>query len=178
MVKWPETQSLLYCHLLELFCIMKVLLDLDAGQDYQHSLEVIHWHLIYSHSHVPVQHTRLIRLVLVKFPSGTETLSVFVTPKTKIPCGHNRSRLVAEGLTGKVRFNSSLKESELMAEIRSVFRGLMGEENDFPFHILQPNGVGTKTLGIPSTSIHYQWTPREIAKWVARVAYTYWPKSP
>ena len=81
-----------------------------------------------------------------------------------IPCGHNRSISAAKGLTGKVRFNSNMAESELMAEIRSVFRGLMGEENDFPFHILQPNGVGTKTLGIPSTSIHYQWTPREIAK--------------
>ena len=40
----------------------------------------------------------------------------------------------------------------------------MGGRKDFPFAFLQPAGVGTRTLSIPSVSSSFRWTASQVAK--------------
>ena len=43
-------------------------------------------------------------------------------------------------------------------EIRSVFEGPMGGDENFPFKILQTCGGGSKTLSAPVLSSSFRWT--------------------
>ena len=62
------------------------------------------------------------------------------------------------GLVGKVTLSSNMTKDELFGEIRSVFRGPMGGNEDFPFLVLQPTGGTSRSLTIPAVSSTYKWT--------------------
>ena len=74
-----------------------------------------------------------------------------------------RDILAKNGLIGKVRLLSSMKEKDIMKEIRSVFEVPMRGKEDFPFHILQPSGGNSKSLSIPALSSSFQWTASAVA---------------
>ena len=84
--------------------------------------------------------------------------------KIGYPRGKFRTKLGESGLIGKVRLTSVMSEDEVEQEVRSVFRGPMGGRSDFPFQFLQPTGVGTKTLTVPSVSSSFCWTAQQVAK--------------
>ena len=69
-----------------------------------------------------------------------------------------REELASNGLIGKIRLYSSMTESEIFDEIRSVFRGPMSDNIDFRFTILQSAGGGSKSLIVPALSPTYQYT--------------------
>ena len=79
-----------------------------------------------------------------------------------IPRGKLRAKLASKGLAGKIRFNSEMSENEIFAEIRSVFSIVMGNDEDFPFEILQSAGGGTKSLVIPGRSTSFVWTGKQV----------------
>jgi hypothetical protein len=79
-----------------------------------------------------------------------------------IPRGRIRAKLAAMGLTGKLRLNSGMSEQEIFAEIRSVFSAAMGNDQNFPFEILQSAGGGTKSLVIPCRSTSFAWTGKQV----------------
>ena len=54
-----------------------------------------------------------------------------------IPRGRYRSDLAACGLTGKLKLNSHMSESDIYNEIRSVFSVPMKDDENFRFDILQ-----------------------------------------
>ena len=58
----------------------------------------------------------------------------------------NRDALSEAGLVGKVTLSSNMTEDELFGKIRSVFRGPMGGNEDFPFLVLQPTGGSSRSL--------------------------------
>ena len=76
----------------------------------------------------------------------------------RVPIPRNREELASNGLIGKIRLYSSMNETEIFEEIRSVFRGPMNDNQDFRFTILQPAGGGSKTLIVPALSPTYQYT--------------------
>ena len=63
-----------------------------------------------------------------------------------------------QGLIGKVHL-----ESELFIEVRSVFKDVMGADENFPFTFLVPTGGGLKSLTKPALSSSFKWTPKEVA---------------
>ena len=79
-----------------------------------------------------------------------------------IPRGKLRAKLASKGLAGKIRLNSEMSENEIFAEIRSVFSIVMGNDEDFPFEILQSAGGGTKSLVIPGRSTSFVWTGKQV----------------
>ncbi len=80
-----------------------------------------------------------------------------------------RQFLVANKLMGKVQLRSDMKEREIFAEIRSVFRIPMGYDDEFGFTILQPTGGETKCLMVPELSDSYRWTAGAVAGRNAKV---------
>ena len=75
----------------------------------------------------------------------------------------NRDALSESGLVGKITLSSNMTEDELFSEIRSVFRGPMGGNEDFPFTILQPTGGSSRSLTVPAVSSTFKWTAGAIA---------------
>lgn len=66
-------------------------------------------------------------------------------------------------LKGKIRLTSSMNESEIMDEIRSVFKKPFAYDDQFPFDILQTGGGSYKCLVVPSLSSSYAWTASAVA---------------
>ena len=79
-----------------------------------------------------------------------------------IPRGKLRAKLASKGLAGKIRLNSEMSENEIFGEIHSVFSMVMGNDEDFPFEILQSAGGGTKSLVIPGHSTSFVWTAKQV----------------
>ena len=69
-------------------------------------------------------------------------------------------------MIGKIRLISTMTESEVMDEVRSVFQEAMSyrSQSDFPFVFLQPTGSGARTLTAPSVSNSFCWTAQQVAK--------------
>ena len=57
-----------------------------------------------------------------------------------------------------------MTDDEVAAEIRSVFKGPMKSNTEFPFLYLQPTGGGSKLLTIPSLSLSFKWTAQQVAR--------------
>ncbi len=57
-----------------------------------------------------------------------------------------------------------MDEDDVKKEIRSVFRGPMSDDPDFPFDFLQAAGEGSRTLVVPSVSSTYRWTAQQVAR--------------
>lgn len=53
---------------------------------------------------------------------------------------------------------------EVANEVRSVFKKPMAERSDFPFEYLQPTGMGSRSLSIPSLSSSFSWTAKQVAR--------------
>lgn len=68
------------------------------------------------------------------------------------------------GLIGKIRLMSNMTEQEMEQEVCSVFKSPMGEREDFPFMFLQPTGLGSRSLTVPSVSSSFSWTAQQVAK--------------
>ena len=66
------------------------------------------------------------------------------------PRGKVRSSLGRQGLIGKIHLDSEMSQSEIFREIRSVFKAPFGEDEEFPFKILQSAGMGSKSLVLPA----------------------------
>lgn len=56
------------------------------------------------------------------------------------PRGRYRAELGKMGLIGKLHLTSEMDEDVVQKEIRSVFRGPMGCDENFPFLFFQPAG--------------------------------------
>ena len=80
------------------------------------------------------------------------------------PRGKYRSLLASAGLIGKLRLTSEMTDVDVANEIRSIFKGPMGENLDFPFVYLQPTGGGSKSLTVPSQSSSFKWVPQEVSR--------------
>lgn len=80
------------------------------------------------------------------------------------PRGKLRAQLARSGLIGKLRLMSEMTDEEVAAEIRSVFKGPMKSNPEFPFLYLQPTGGGSKMLTIPSLSSSFKWTAQQVAR--------------
>ena len=80
------------------------------------------------------------------------------------PRGKYRTKLGQMGLIGKIRLMSTMTEDEMEQEIRSVFKGPMNGRQDFPFVFLQPTGLGSRSLTVPSVSSSFSWSPQQVAK--------------
>lgn len=80
------------------------------------------------------------------------------------PRGKVRAKLGESGLIGKLRLSSAMTVEEVEKEVRSVFSQPMGGMSDFPFSFLQPTGMGSRTLTVPSTSSSFSWTAQQVAK--------------
>lgn len=87
------------------------------------------------------------------------------------PRGKVRSSLGRQGLIGKIHFDSDMSEREIFQEIRSVFKVPFGEDDHFPFKILQSAGMGAKSLVVPALSPTYEWKAKEVANSGGRVVY-------
>ena len=73
------------------------------------------------------------------------------------------------GLTGKLRLNTTMSESEIYDEIRSVFSAPVNNNPNFQCDILQSAGGGTKSLVIPAKSSTFSWTAKQVAsscRWI------------
>lgn len=57
-----------------------------------------------------------------------------------------------------------MTDEEVATEIRSVFKGPMGGDLNFPFQYLQPTGGGSKSLTVPSQSASFKWTPQQVSR--------------
>ncbi len=69
-----------------------------------------------------------------------------------------RNFLAANGLIGKIHFDSTMSEEDLFMEVRSVFSHAMGNSSTFAFDVLQTAGGCSKTLTVPSVSSSFHWT--------------------
>ena len=58
-----------------------------------------------------------------------------------------------------------MTDKDVEAEIRSVFRKPMQNNQQFPFVYLQATGGGSNSLMVPSQS-SFKWTPQQVA-WLA-----------
>lgn len=74
----------------------------------------------------------------------------------------SRANLAKNGLIGKLRLTSDMTEETIFDEIRSVFRGPMGNSKSFCFDVLQPTGGSSKSLTVPSLSHSFKWTASAI----------------
>ena len=81
-----------------------------------------------------------------------------------VPRAATRADLASKGLNGKIHLESWMTEQEVMTEIRSVFRGPMGDDPDFFFSILQSAGAGSRRLTIPSVSTSFQWNAKQVVQ--------------
>ena len=90
--------------------------------------------------------------------------SVYEEGDIVIPRAATRADLASKGLTGKIHLESWMNEQEVMAEIRSVFRGPMRDNPVFSFSILQSAGAGSRHLTIPSVSTSFQWTAKQVVQ--------------
>ena len=79
----------------------------------------------------------------------------------KIP--RKKEFFASNKLIGKIRLKSTMTESDIMDEIRSVFRKPMNEDLLFRFEILQHSGFGSKCLSIPEVSSSYEWSASSVA---------------
>lgn len=93
--------------------------------------------------------------------------SYAVSSEIKIP--KDRMELATNGLIGKIRLSSETSEKTIFAEIRSVFREPMNNNELFQFDILQPMGGSSKSLTIPSLSESFKWTASAIISKNAKV---------
>lgn len=75
-----------------------------------------------------------------------------------------RAQLAAWGLIGKLHLTSDMTVDDVVAEVRSVFKGPMSNNDSFRFTFLQSTGGGSNLLTIPSTSASYQWTAQQVSK--------------
>ncbi len=57
-----------------------------------------------------------------------------------------------------------MNKDDVLREIRSVFRGPMGNDPYFPFTFLQETVEGSKILRILLLSPSYEWTAEEVAR--------------
>lgn len=79
------------------------------------------------------------------------------------------------GLMGKIRLKSSMSESEIMGEIRCVFRKPMRGSSEFSFKILLPSGGSSKSLTVPALSASFTWTAGAVVgKSSKNPIYIYW----
>ena len=53
-----------------------------------------------------------------------------------------------------------MTDKDVEAEIRSVFRKPMQNNQQFPFVYLQATGGGSNSLMVPSQSSSFKWTPQ------------------
>ena len=56
-----------------------------------------------------------------------------------------------------------MSEEEIFSEIRLVFCKPMGNDESFPFELLQPTGGCSKSLTIPSRSSNFEWNASTVA---------------
>ena len=70
----------------------------------------------------------------------------FMLADGRVAIPRYQEELASNGLIGKITLYSSMSESQIFDEIRSVFRGPMSDRTDFRFTILQPAGGGSKSL--------------------------------
>ena len=82
----------------------------------------------------------------------------------KYPRGKYRSLLASSGLIGKLYLTSVMTEIDVQNEIRSIFKGPMEDNPNFPFLYLQPTGGGSRSLTIPSQSLFFKWIPQQVAR--------------
>lgn len=82
----------------------------------------------------------------------------------KYPRGKYRARLGTLGLMGKIHIVEDMTVEQVAAEVRSVFKEPMKNRSDFPFHYLQPTGSGSRTLSVPSVSLSFNWTAKQVAR--------------
>ena len=68
----------------------------------------------------------------------------------------NIEYLCRNGLKGKIRLTSDMNETEIMDEIRSVFKSAFVSNDQF--QILQHGGGKLKSLVVPSLSSSFAWT--------------------
>lgn len=90
--------------------------------------------------------------------------SIELSLQFSYPRGKYRTKLAEKGLIGKIRLTSTMSVEDVENEVRYVFYGPMGGRDDFCFDFLQPTGVGTKTLTVPSVSSSFRWTAQQVAK--------------
>ncbi len=74
-----------------------------------------------------------------------------------------RDFLATNCLIGKIRLTSTMSESDVMNEIRSVFEEPMDDDKLFRFKILQPSGGSSKSLSVPVRSTSFKWTASSVA---------------
>ena len=70
------------------------------------------------------------------------------------PRGKYRAKLATYGLIGKLHLSSDMTDDGVATEIRSIFKGPMNNDPNFPFLYLQPTGCGSKSLIIPYNVQH------------------------
>ena len=80
------------------------------------------------------------------------------------PRGKYRAKLATYGLIGKLHLSSDMTDDGVATEIRSIFKGSLNNDPNFPFLYLQPTGCGAKSLIIPSRSSTFKWTPSQVAR--------------
>ena len=86
-----------------------------------------------------------------------------------IPRGKkSKDYLARHGLTGKIKLSSDMTESQIFAEICSVFKEAT-KGDKLQFSILQPTGSSAKSLAIPKTSDSYRWSASGVAGKNAKV---------
>ena len=77
------------------------------------------------------------------------------------PRGKTRALLACNGLIGKLHISSEMSESDVFGEMRSVFKGAMQGDPNFPFKLLQPTGEGSRSPPISDT---FHWTAQQVSK--------------
>ena len=82
----------------------------------------------------------------------------------KYPRGKYRAYLTSSGLFGKLHLTSEMSDEDVKCEIRSIFKGPMQNDPNFPFVYLQGTGGGAKCLTVPSQSSSFKWTPQQVAR--------------
>ena len=97
--------------------------------------------------------------------------------EVSIPRGKGRIELAKMGLVGKIRLDSSMDETSIREEIRSVFSEQMQYDTQFPFKILHAIGGGAKALSVPNTSASFTWTAKEVASSGGRGAIYIWAQA-
>jgi len=80
-----------------------------------------------------------------------------------IPRGKKfKDYLAKHGLSGKIKLTSDMTESQIFAEISSVFKETTNS-GTLKFSILQSTGSSGKSLTIPRTSDSYKWSASGVA---------------
>lgn len=97
--------------------------------------------------------------------------------EVSIPRGKSRTELAKMGLVGKIRLDSSMDETDIREEIRSVFSEQMQHDTQFPFKILHAIVGGAKSLSVPNTSASFTWTAKEVASSGERGAIYIWSQA-